>query len=409
MGVKALEKRPYMYLLRGGAVFILDYIIFKLSLVVLLAISAPGDSVFHDLPLWSLYLVSTLAFLFAFNSLVGFFTVYNREERITALEEGRRDGFFAELGAVLRSPSFILETSVVGALTLLFSLFSGFSEIPDMIFFSLEIPEPLRLFTPIIILFPILFAVSLLSRYEVRRYWFYLDKTNSLDVLEKRVRLIARFLFILIGYPTIFPFVPLLLYVAFTFVSIFVQLSVLLSVAGVIGIIVGILLIIVVISYLSAMNKRKKFLKALAEICKEKGYEISEIKKPYLSFFKHSPGESFTVSRGEERYSCKLVSSVRRGVPLYLSSDRHGYFLHRFGFKNHHISLSHNIIWGHDSSYQKIAIIDPMPKQVIAIAQNGTTRPLAPADKVWDTLLYDSKTLIGVIDRDCLGRANSSD
>ena len=262
-------KKPYMYLLRGGAVFIISYLLFKLALVNLLWISMPGDSVFHDLPLWALYLVAVLALLFAFNSLTNFFTLYNRAERDFAIEEGCADSFFAELRTVIRSPSFILETATVQILALIFSLCSGFNEIPDMIFFGLEIPQALRICTPIVLLLPLTFAISLFARYEVRRYWFFLDRTNSLDVLERKTRFFARISFIIIGYPTVFPFVPLLAYIAFTFISIFVQLSVLFGIIGVVGGIVLVLLIIVGISYLSAINKRKKFIKSLLQICKE--------------------------------------------------------------------------------------------------------------------------------------------
>jgi len=401
-----LNKKPYIYLLRGGAIFIISYLLFRLALLNLLWISAPGDSLFHDLPLWALQLVAVLALLFALNSLMNFFTLYNRVQRDAALEEGRADGFFAELGVVIRSPSFIIETSALCALVIVFSLCGGFSEIPDMLFFGLEIQPALKICAPFILLLPIVFSISLLARYEVRRYWFSLDRTGNLDRLEKKTVFIAKLLFIIIGYPTIFPFVPLFAYIVFTFASIFVQLSALLSVLGVIGAIALILLTIIVISYALAINKRKKFIKALLKICEEKGYEVSEIKNPYRSFFRSFEGESFTLTRGEESYSCRLISSVRRSVPLYLSSDRHGYFLHRFGFKNHHISLNHNIIWGHESKFRKIAIINPMPKRVIAIAQNGTTRLLSPADMAWNTVIYDDKTLIGVIDRDCLGRVN---
>ncbi len=406
-----MNRRTYIYLLRGGAVFIISYLLFKLALFNLLWMSAPGDSLFHDLPIWALQLVAVLALLFSFNSLMNFFTLYNRAGRYAALEERRADGVFAELGVVIRSSSFIIETSVVGVLVIIFSLCQGFTEIPDMIFFGSEASPTLRILMPIVLLVPLLFLISLFARYEVRRYWFSLDRTGNLDKLEKKSVFIAKLLFIIIGYPTIFPFVPLLAFVAFTFVSVFVKLSVVLSVVGVIAGILLILLIIICILYLSAITKRKKFLKALFKICEEKGYKISEIKNAYRSFFKHFEGANFTLERGSERYSCKLVSSVRKGVPLCLSGNRHGFFLHRFGFKHHHISLNHNIIWGHEADCphcRKIAIINPMPKRVIAVAQDGTTRLLSPADMAWDTVIYDAKTLIGVIDRDCLDRVNTS-
>lgn len=402
-----LNRKPYISLLRGGAVFIISYLLFKLAFLNLVWISAPGDSLFHDLPVWAMQLVAVLAFLFSFNSLMNFFALYDGKERDMALEDGKRGGFLSEIGFVLRTPSFLLECGAAIILAVAFSLFRGFTEIPDMIFFGSEASPALRMLMPIILLVPLLFLISLYARYEVRRYWFYLDRTGRLEILTSKPRFFGRLLFILFGYPTIFPFVPLLVFVAFTFISVFVKLSVVLSVVGVIVGILLILLIIVCISYLSAMNRRKKFLKALLKICEEKEYKISEIKNPYRSFFKHFEGASFTLERGGERYSCRLVSSVRMGVPLYLSSNRHGFFLHRLGFKHHHISLNHNIIWGHEADCRKIAIINPMPKRVVAVAQDGTTRVLSPADMAWDTVIYDAKTLIGVIDRDCLDRVNT--
>ena len=51
-------------------------------------------------------------------------------------------------------------------------------------------------------------------------------------------------------------------------------------------------------------------------------------------------------------------------------------------------------------------LVSTLPKRTLAIAQNGSTRPLTPGDKIWDAVLYDPDTMLAAIDRDCLGRTN---
>ncbi|MBQ2738128.1 MAG: hypothetical protein IJF38_05520 [Clostridia bacterium] len=398
--------RRLLYIMRGFLCVIIALVISKLAYLNLIWISTPFDSVFRQLPEWAMKLVCALAFLLVYNSLVHFLTLYDREQRDNFLSQKREIEFPRELLHIIKSPVFILETASALFTVNVLSLLGAISEIVGVFYIDTEPSRLVEIILPLAIFLPLFFLFSLFTRYDLRRYFIRLAITDSLSVLESKFKMALRIFAIFLLYPTVFPYAPLLVYVAFTFVNIFVSLSALLTALGLILAIVFLIALTVFIAYLRAIRARLRFVKRLAHIARERGFELSEVRHPVSSFFRPHEGVSFTLTRGNERFDCRFLSCVWRGAPLYFTSDRHAYILHRLGTKNHHISLNHNLNWHFTSEGVKIVLVSTLPKRTLAIAQNGSTRPLTPGDKIWDAVLYDPDSMLAAIDRDCLGRTN---
>lgn len=398
--------RRFSYIARGFLCVIIALIISKLAYLNLIWISTPFDSVFRQLPEWAMKLVCAVAFLLVYNSLVHFLTLYDREERDKFLAEKREIAFYSELLRIIRSPVFILETASALLTVIALSALGAISEIVGVFYIDTEPTHTIEILLPLLVFVPLFFLFGLFTRYDIRRYFLRLEITDSLSVLNSKFKMALRLFAIFVLYPTVFPYAPLLVYVAFTFVNIFISLSALLTAVGLILAIIALVLFIVFIVYFRAIRERLRFVKRLAVIASERGFELSEVKHPIGSFFKWYEGVSFTLTRGEERFDCRFISCVWRGASLYFTSDRHAYILHRLGTKNHHISVNHNIDWHFTSEGVKIVLVSAAPKRIFAIAQNGATRPLTSGDKIWDAILYDADSMLAAIDRDCLGRTN---
>ncbi len=400
------KSRAFSYIMRGVSSALLALLLAKLTYFNLLWISEPFDSTLHSLPLWSIKLVCCAALLLIYNSLVHFLSRYDRQQRNAFVSEDREVYFLSELRRIIKSPVFLLETLSAVLMIAVLSLFGAADEIVGVFFIESEPTAAVRLILPTAVYAPSFFVISLLCRYEIRRYFRRLAVTGNLEVLENRFKMGLRVFAIFVLYPLVFPYAPLLVYVAFSFISIFVSISALLTAVGVIVALVFIILLAVLVCYTRAISRRRRFIKRLSVIAAERGYTLSEIRNPIKSFFKHTEGESFVLRRGESVYTVRFLSTVRRGVRLYFTSDKHAYFLHRIGTKNHHISFHHNIDWGFSGEGIKIILVNPYPKHVFAIAQNGATRRLVSGDKIWDCIVYDDLSMLGAIDRDCLGRTN---
>ncbi len=398
--------RAFSYFMRGVTSVILALLLSKLAYLNLVWISTPFDSVFRQLPLWAIKLLCAVAFLLVYNSLVHFLTLYDRRERESFLAEKRSVTFPSELLRIMRSPMFILETAGAVLFVIILCLFGAVGEIVGVFFIDTEPTRAVELLLPTLIYAPSFFLISLFCRYEIRRYFVRLAITDNLAVLDSRVKMALRLGTIILLYPTVFPYAPLLIYVALSFVNIFMSLSALLTAVGLILAVLALILLAVFIAYAKAIRGRLKFIKKMTALCAERGFTVEGMTSPVKSFFRHEVGVSFTLRRGEEVFDCRFLSTVWRGAPLCFTSERHAYILHRLGTKNHHISINHNIEWGFSSEGTKIILVSPMPRRVLAIAANGATRVLTQGDKIWDAVLYDTEAMLGALDRDCLGRTN---
>lgn len=128
-----------------------------------------------------------------------------------------------------------------------------------------------------------------------------------------------------------------------------------------------------VFRFLRAIIKRRSFLRRLNKLCAEKGYAVSEIQKLYLSLFRFLDGESFTLTMGEKRYSCKLLSARKRSVPLAISADGTLTFIHIIHIRKAELfRYTTTYKFGYESENPKILVVNPTPQRAFCTRQSLT-------------------------------------
>ncbi len=155
----------------------------------------------------------------------------------------------------------------------------------------------------------------------------------------------------------------------------------------------------VVYKYGRAIVKRAVFIKELRGACKEGGYELGKIKKPYLSIFTVCEGENFVITASDGIYSCKFITCLRRRTPIFLAEDGTASYMTDNLFFSH--TVAHNYFFEGEGS--KLLIVNPVAKNIFA-TDGITNRPLDVGDKVMGYYVYNGTGFLNAIERNCLNR-----
>ena len=406
MAEKNSERTTASSAMRGAITFTAFLALSKLTSLCIKALSVLGSErgLFKSLPNFAIYITCTVGAILIFNSFASAFSVYDRNARYEFIESEYRDiRFLRDLRQILSSKEFIAEAAVCITLIFTVSLAGVFPEIGGIFF-----PDGSKragLF-PALILTPICFAVLLLAKYEAMRYWHKLEREKDIEKLDSPGRFVIRVAVIVILYPIIFPFSPLLVFMIWSLISIIVGVTNSLGVITAIAAAVAIILTVLGISLLSAISKRKKFIKALKSITGERGYTLSEITHPYLCFIKSTQRCGFILETEGQKYDCIIISTLHKRTPLIFKSPTDAYFRHRIGSKNHHFTVNHNIEFYPNGEGKQLVIVNPMPKNRVFIEDGPLETQVISGDKLWSFVLYDATSFLSAIDRDCLGREN---
>jgi hypothetical protein len=402
-----LGQKSWFYLLRGVLIFIAVYILRSITLFNVRNVYLGSGVQMEELPVWAVNLISAVILGFIYNSVVTLASMHDKYAAEDFFLEGREDVYFSEdIRIILKNKKFWLETATVTVISTVASFTGLFSEISYALPSAVTDALPVWLL-PLAYTFLVFFPISLLCKYEARRYWYDLKLKKETDSIGKAHKIVFRAVVLSIIYPTVFPYAPMLVLASFSVFFIIAKAAKIFTVIGLILLVALFCLGIIALFYLKAINKRKKFIRSLLKISEENGYIVSEIYHPYADFFKRTEGYSFLLTKDSRRFACRFVSTVRKKIPVVFTSAEDGYYRHRIGSKNHHITLQHKFKYAFecDSEYTKILIVHPFPKQIIAESDGGS-RQLKSGDKIWGYIVYTPEDVLGAIDRDCLGRYN---
>ena len=403
-GQKSKETRYFLYLLRGVAIFVLTLLIKTVTNIQVIAISQNEDIMRSQS-------ATTLSIFYAV-AILGVWLIYGTATYVLSLyDKDAADRFFArhvsevrfveEIRHIVRSPEFLLETGVSVLLSLFASLLGGFFETERLLAVAGLEDQTLRILITTVVNLGALILISLFQRYEIHRYWRDLKRIGDTDKLRSPLRM-GIHLSALLLYPLVYPYALLPVYIVLTFAGI---ASVFLEAYGLAGLITA-LILIALFSFIIPRYKRRrakdKFLKKLATVAAESGYILENITATDLDGHRRP---QFSLEKDGKVFYFRFFDTLRRGTPLYFTSDHEGYFLHRLGTKKHHVSLSHRFEYGFDITTpgDKLLVIIRYPKRVYAQSDNAT-RPLVGGDKLWDYTVFEPETLIAHVDRKCLGR-----
>ena len=421
---------PSKYVIRGIGVSIITLLIKLLTSGLVFVIYTGTRGEFSFMPEWAVHLIIFIGLILIYGSVVRLFALYDKDvmRRLLGMKL-KKVTLKAAVPKILSSPEFLVETASTSLFALAASFFGAYYEIPGTFRYT-GAPEWLLTLLPALILIPLFFIVGAWQRYEVMRRWHWLDHIGNIHSLDSVPRLIFNALLIIFAYVLVYPLGPILILAYLSVFGIFGAFFDGMTVLGIIAVIASVALLIFLFTLLHAVRIRKKLLKKLRRVAASSGYELSEISRPYASLFKPMNEPSFTLRRDGKVFSCRLVGSYLHRAPMYFISDKHAYYLHRFGTKNHHFDVLREFEYNFEGEGDKIIILNPVPKSAYATmstyvdhswydedklasvlpgrnkkATDGAKK-LEPGDKIWGYVIYNTTSFIGAIDRGCLGRYN---
>ncbi len=393
---KNSEKKIWYYPLRGVVSFT---VLFILKSLTTMRLSAFIDG---EIPSQFFYAFALLGIILIYNSLVHTLTFYDTDSFKTFKSRGvKRVSFGEEMGIILRSKEFWLETIPAVILAVLCSLIGGFYEAVYTVFFTDKVPEWAFKLLPVASVPLLLFLTSLFCRYEIHRYWAELSRKGEENRVENKAKFAIKLGVILAMYPLVFPYAPYVLFLIISFFGIVGALVSVLSVLGFIAAVVGIVLGIIGLKEWKVHKLRKRFLKEITALASKKGDELKIFTKEERAV----RGYDFTLTSGDKDYAVKIITAMTRITPLYFTSSSDAYFLHRIGTKEHHTSIEKHFEYSFASEGQRLIVLIKFPRRLFA-SEFGATRKLFSGDKIWNYIIFDQSSFLGAMDRECLYRSN---
>lgn len=227
--------------------------------------------------------------------------------------------------------------------------------------------------------------------FDIRKKWFRYKEISS----KNEILMIAAYLCFItavytVGFYIAMAYVPGISAYIFLFKQLFWEILIVLAT------------IFLLINF-NRIRKRKKFISSLKKITATSNYQLSDIKKPYLSVFKQTPDHSFTVTAHQKTYHCKLISGKRKGIPIIFSDQ--GFLLYRriirIG-KSELFSIYSKYNYSFQSDMKKCLIITCIPAQCYFKDATGHMYPIDTGEKIGEYTVYSSQGFLGALDRDCL-------
>ena len=246
-----------------------------------------------------------------------------------------------------------------------------------------------------------MFAIYVWANLSAIRLWR--DDNERRDYMEKKQKRNA--IIILIAVYAATPFALLLIWDIVTrYVPLIYRIAQMYASPLFIVLVVFSILFAIFINSLRVFFSRKKFLRQLAKSCREMGFVMTEMKRPYLSAFHVCKGESFQITTYKKTYSCKLVGAPRKMLPLAIHPSGALHFIHSFSlWKATLYSYTTVKDIAYNSEFSKILIINPAPVKLSCYFQNK----IAEIDNgalVGDYKIYNSTAFIRAIETDTVER-----
>lgn len=347
-----------------------------------------------------IYSLICLPFLVLYyNSFIRLKTTYNNELYLRFEEELNEESTTKEyLAFLFQQKNFWVQFAVVAILFVLLPLHKTVPVVAWL--FGAWGNFGKELFALCIFL-PFLFVVYTKGHISAIDYWQQQIGAER-DVSKKTKR--STYVSTIVAYAVV-PFALLMLW---NFIKVYVPLIFQLmeiSSSVLLGVLVVLTIVFVILfSFFRVIRARKKCLKEIHRVCRQKNYEIGKIKHAYLSAFCVCKGESFQVKIGEKTYSCKLVGCPQRGVPLVIHPMGGLHFMYSFNLFKTPI-FSHTTVkrFGYDSEHSKILIINPVPKKLFCHFGNKIAE-IDNGDHVGDYKIYTATAFIRAIENDILDR-----
>ena len=160
--------------------------------------------------------------------------------------------------------------------------------------------------------------------------------------------------------------------------------------------------------YFSALLKRRKFISSLRRLCAERGFELGEIRAPFVSVFHAHEGTDFTVRADGKTYDCKLIGPVRRGSQMIIPDSGDAAYRRSIKILKRELFQTYKAFpHKFESENKKVLISVPAPASAYTSEKThdgaAVVREIyVSGDRVGEYYLYKGDTFINALDRDCL-------
>lgn len=361
-------------------------------------------SMFGDFENFAVYIVIFIASLLVYNSVFGIsmtYDVFARDTVMMATEETHTE--MPTLRGIYGYRDFWTETATVCAFMFIAGLLGAFPELFGMFYLGEGYSPYKSGILPALVILAITLITCLIARYEAVKYWKHLLRTQSLNAVESKTKLILRVITILILYPLVLPYLPLIFFAALVIWSVIEAAAVAMTVPVFILTIILIIIGLRILSLLRAIRARHKFFNKVKLAAEKKDFVIRNIKNPSRSILSGRYKCTFSLCREDEKYDCLVIGNPKYRVPVCFTSATRGHYRHRIGTPKRNITLETKFDYSFEGEGKKLLIISPTPKHAF-ICEDGKEKRLFTADKLWDSVVYEAEGFIGSIERDCLGR-----
>lgn len=344
-------------------------------------------------------IICLIALVFTLPSVMQAFALYDVDERERFLAENKNSfSFMQEALAVMRSSGFIMECAVffafIAALPMLkFNL--GYTNITGVLFFGQSLTRLQQKFAVCAVMFPLVLISGIAVRIFSRKDWLA-SKTSAQKApgffkgnLFTGLRLLAVTFIYALGF-AVFP------------LYIFNAPAALMVLGVILPPLLAVMLALWLFSYISAFSARKKFIRNLKALCRENGFALSEIKKPYSFIFAAQKGFNFTVSAHGKVYDCKFLSGIHKKSPVMFDVFGAGVWLHYFRIRGKELfKYVHRFEYAFDGKNTKILILSPAPKEIY-LGENNSRRRIDTGETIGSYKLFNEKGFLRSLELDVI-------
>ena len=312
------------------------------------------------------------------------------------LEKAPKKTLFANLAFLFSQWSFWVETAVLASVFIILPIGLIHPQLAEIYFDKFEVVNQAQILSAFL---PILLFINLLAHISVIQLW---QSEAKWQKYENKKTKSSSFIYTLAIYafaPILMAvFLPILVYIPLVFQAIGLFMTPATTV-----LLVLLIAFLVLFPPLRACSIRKKTIKQIKASCLQNGYDISDIKEPYLSILKPCEGESFSITKGGKTYSCKLIAAPKKSLPMAIHPDGQMHFFHEVKIRGVKI-LSYKTVkhFSYDSKDSKILIVNPVPKKLMAY--KGTIVEIDNGELVGDYKIYNATAFVRAIDNDILDR-----
>lgn len=164
---------------------------------------------------------------------------------------------------------------------------------------------------------------------------------------------------------------------------------------------VVLLLILPTYRIIRALRHRRKLMKRIEKLCVKNRFYCTKPYKPYLSALFDYGGESFTISSGNNKYSCKLFCCRKKLTHIRIGADGNADHISSFKIARRFVKTKH---FGFESENKKFLIICPTSNIVFAII-GGKPYILDNGDRVGDYTVYSATAFLNALELGVLDKS----